>query len=188
MGRSLRFLAPLIIFVGLALLLVWGLGSDPHKVPSPLVGKPVPKFELPTLKDPSRTVTDQDLLGKVSLVNVWGSWCVSCRAEHGELMRIAQEDGFQIVGLNWKDETADAIGMLRRYGDPYAYSAYDYSGRAGIDWGVYGAPETFIVDRQGTIRYKQIGPITEQVWRETLRPLVETLKTEGHGKSGQSES
>lgn len=188
MGRSLRFLIPLIIFVGLALLLVWGLGSDPRKVPSPLVGKPVPKFELPTLKDPRRTVTDQDLLGKVSLVNVWGSWCVSCRAEHGELMRIAQEDGFQIVGLNWKDETADAIGMLRRYGDPYAYSAYDYSGRAGIDWGVYGAPETFIVDRQGTIRYKQIGPITEQVWRETLRPLVETLKTEGHGKSGQSES
>ena len=188
MGKSIRFLAPLVIFIGLALLLIWGLGSDPRKVPSPLVGKPVPKYELPTLKDPSRIVTDQDLLGKVTLVNVWGSWCYSCRAEHGELMRIAREEGFQIVGLNWKDETADAIGMLRRYGDPYTYSAYDFSGRAGIDWGVYGAPETFVVDREGMIRYKQIGPITQQVWQETLRPLVDELNGDGHGDASQTGS
>lgn len=183
MGRSIRFLIPLIVFIGLVLLLVWGLGSDPRKVPSPLVGKPVPPYELPTLKDPNRMVSDRDLLGKVTLVNVWGSWCYSCRAEHGELMRIAREGGFQIVGLNWKDETADAVGMLRRFGDPYVYSAYDRSGRAGIDWGVYGAPETFVVDRQGMIRYKQIGPISEHVWQETLRPLVEELKAEGQGES-----
>jgi cytochrome c biogenesis protein CcmG/thiol:disulfide interchange protein DsbE len=165
--------------VALVALLFFGLGTDPRKVPSPLVGKPVPQFSLPTLQDPKSTVSDADLRGQVSLVNVWFSTCVSCRAEHRQLMAIAKESGAQIVGLNWKEENrADALRMLRQFGNPYHVVAYDEDGRVGIDWGVYGAPETFIVDRKGTIRYKQIGPIDQTVWEQTLKPIVEQLKAE----------
>jgi cytochrome c biogenesis protein CcmG/thiol:disulfide interchange protein DsbE len=178
-AKSLRFLVPLALFVALAALLFFGLGTDPRKVPSPLVGKPVPQFSLPTLQDPKRTVSDADLRGQISLVNVWFSTCVSCRAEHRQLMAIAKESGAQIVGLNWKEENrADALRMLRQFGNPYHVVAYDEDGRVGIDWGVYGAPETFIVDRKGTIRYKQIGPIDQTVWEQTLKPIVEQLKAE----------
>jgi cytochrome c biogenesis protein CcmG/thiol:disulfide interchange protein DsbE len=176
MNRSVRFLLPLLIFAGIAAFLFRGLGMDPRKVPSPLVGKPAPAFSLPELRDPERTVSDQDLKGKVSLVNVWATWCVSCRAEHDELMKVSREDGIQIVGLNYKDERNEALQWLRRYGNPYAMNAFDREGRVGIDWGVYGTPETFLVDREGIIRYKQIGPINRQVWEETLRPLVQELK------------
>lgn len=178
MGKSLRFLLPLALFAGLVALLFFGLGTDPRKVPSPLVGKPVPTFTLPTLQDPKRTVSDADLRGQVSLVNVWFSTCVSCRAEHRELMAIAKASGVQIVGLNWKDDKAEALQMLRQFGNPYRVIAFDEDGRVGIDWGVYGAPETFVVDRKGTIRYKQIGPIDQQVWEQTLRPIVDQLKAE----------
>jgi cytochrome c biogenesis protein CcmG/thiol:disulfide interchange protein DsbE len=178
-AKSLRFLVPLALFVALAALLFFGLGTDPRRVPSPLVGKPVPQFSLPTLQDPKRTVSDADLRGQISLVNVWFSTCVSCRAEHRQLMAIAKESGAQIVGLNWKEENrADALRMLRQFGNPYHVVAYDEDGRVGIDWGVYGAPETFIVDRKGTIRYKQIGPIDQTVWEQTLKPIVEQLKAE----------
>jgi cytochrome c biogenesis protein CcmG, thiol:disulfide interchange protein DsbE len=178
MPKSLRALLPLALFAALAALLYFGLGTDPRKVPSPLVGKPVPQFTLPTLQDPQRTVSDADLRGQVSLVNVWFSTCVSCRAEHRQLMAIAKESGVQIVGLNWKDDKPDALQMLRQFGNPYHVIAFDQDGRVGIDWGVYGAPETFIIDRKGTIRYKQIGPIDQTVWRETLRPIVDQLKAE----------
>jgi cytochrome c biogenesis protein CcmG/thiol:disulfide interchange protein DsbE len=179
MPKSLRGLLPLALFAVLVALLFFGLGTDPRKVPSPLVGKPVPKFTLPTLQDPNRTVSDADLYGQVSLVNVWFSSCVSCRAEHRQLMAIAKESGVQIVGLNWKEaDRADALQMLRQFGNPYHIVAFDEDGRVGIDWGVYGAPETFVVDRKGTIRYKQIGPIDQKVWDETLRPIVDQLKAE----------
>jgi cytochrome c biogenesis protein CcmG/thiol:disulfide interchange protein DsbE len=178
MSKSLRFLLPLALFVALVALLFFGLGTDPRKVPSPLVGKPVPQFTLPTLQDPKRTVSDADLRGRVSLVNVWFSTCVSCRAEHRQLMAIAKESGVQIVGLNWKDDKPDALQMLRQFGNPYHVVAFDEDGRVGIDWGVYGAPETFIIDRKGVIRYKQIGPIDQAVWQETLRPIVDQLKAE----------
>jgi cytochrome c biogenesis protein CcmG/thiol:disulfide interchange protein DsbE len=179
MSKSLKALVPLVLFLGLAALLFYGLGTDPRKVPSPLVGKPAPEFSLPALLDPGRTVSSADLEGKVTLLNVWFSSCVSCRAEHRELMRIAREGGFQIVGLNWKDDKGAAIQMLRQFGNPYSLIAVDEAGRVGIDWGVYGAPETFVVDPEGIIRYKQIGPIDQEVWEQTLRPLVEKIKAEG---------
>jgi cytochrome c biogenesis protein CcmG/thiol:disulfide interchange protein DsbE len=179
MPKSMRALLPLALFAALVALLFFGLGTDPRKVPSPLVGKPVPKFTLPTLQDPSRTVSDADLRGQVSLVNVWFSTCVSCRAEHRQLMAIAKESGVQIVGLNWKEgDRGDALAMLRQFGNPYHVVAFDEDGRVGIDWGVYGAPETFVIDRKGTIRYKQIGPIDQTVWEQTLRPIVDQLKAE----------
>jgi len=178
MPKSIRGLLPLALFAALVALLFFGLTTDPRKVPSPLVGKPVPKFTLPTLQDPNRTVSDTDLRGQVSLVNVWFSTCVSCRAEHRELMAIAKSSGVQIFGFNWKDDKAGALQMLRQFGNPYHVIAFDEDGRVGIDWGVYGAPETFVIDRLGTIRYKQIGPIDQKVWEETLRPIVDQLKAE----------
>jgi len=180
MSKSLKALVPLVLFLGLVALLFYGLGTDPRKVPSPLVGKPAPEFSLPALLDPDRTVSSADLAGKVTLLNVWFSSCVSCRAEHRELMRIAREGGVQIVGLNWKDDKGAAIQMLRQFGNPYSLIAVDEAGRVGIDWGVYGAPETFVVDPEGIIRYKQIGPIDQEVWEQTLRPLVEKIKEEDH--------
>ena len=179
MSKYLKALVPLVLFLGLVALLFYGLGTDPRKVPSPLVGKPAPEFSLPALLDPDRTVSSADLDGKVTLLNVWFSSCVSCRAEHRELMRIAREGGVQIVGLNWKDDKGAAIQMLRQFGNPYSLIAVDEAGRVGIDWGVYGAPETFVVDPEGIIRYKQIGPIDQEVWEQTLRPLVEKIKAEG---------
>jgi cytochrome c biogenesis protein CcmG, thiol:disulfide interchange protein DsbE len=178
MSKSLKALVPLVLFLGLVALLFYGLGTDPRKVPSPLVGKPAPAFSLPALLDPGRTVSNADMEGKVTLLNVWFSSCVSCRAEHRELMRIAREGGVQIVGLNWKDDKEAAIQMLRQFGNPYSLIAVDEAGRVGIDWGVYGAPETFVVDPEGIIRYKQIGPIDQEVWEQTLRPLVEQIKGE----------
>jgi len=179
MSKSLRFLLPLILFIGLAALLVYGLGTDPSKVPSPLIGKPAPQFSLPDLTDSARTVSTEDLQGKVSLVNVWASWCSSCRAEHASLMALSSNPDFQIVGLNWKDDANDATAVLQMSGNPYAMIAYDPDNKVGIDWGVYGAPETFVVDQHGIIRYKQIGPIDKTVWDKTLAPLIAKLKAEG---------
>ena len=177
MNKSVKFLTPLILFVGLAALLFYGLKLDPRKVPSPLVGKPAPQFSLPALQDPNRMVSDAEFKGKISLVNVWASWCVSCRAEHAELMKLSREEqDIQIMGLNWKDDPNDATRMLRTFGDPYVVSAFDPDNKVGIHWGVYGAPETFIVDFEGIIRYKHIGPIDRKVWEQTLRPLVQKIK------------
>ena len=174
MGKSVKFLIPLCLFGALVALLFFGLGTDPRKVPSPLVGKPAPEFTLPVLNDPARTVSQDDLKGKVSLVNVWASWCVSCRAEHEELMRLSRELGkVQILGLNWKDDAADAMRMLRLSGDPYLVSAYDPENTVGIHWGVYGAPETFLVDRDGIICYKKIGPVGPDTWETELAPTVD---------------
>jgi cytochrome c biogenesis protein CcmG/thiol:disulfide interchange protein DsbE len=179
MGKSVRYLLPLVLFAGLVALLVFGLGNDPREVPSPLIGKPVPEFTLPELTDPGRSVSDADLKGTISLVNVWASWCASCRAEHQALMALSEIPDFQIVGLNWKDEASTALQVLRLTGNPYDMNGYDPDNTVGIDWGVYGAPETFIVDQQGIIRYKHIGPIDRKVWEEKLEPLVAQLKAEG---------
>lgn len=173
------FLVPLAIFAALVALLVFGLGNDPRKVPSPLVGKPVPAFSLPDLLDPTRTVTDADLRGQVSLVNVWASWCPSCRQEHAALLVLSELPGFQIIGLNWKDEGDQARTVLRLTGNPYDRNAYDPDNTVGLDFGVYGAPETFVVDPDGIIRYKHIGPIDAKVWEETLKPLIEKIRAEG---------
>jgi len=168
-----RALIPLGIFLALAALLFYGLGLNPREIPSPLVDKPAPDFALASLKDPNLTLTKDLLRGKVSLVNVWASWCPSCRQEHAELMRIARENDVQIIGLNWKDNRPEALQMLQRFGDPYSEIIYDPDNKTGIDWGVYGAPETFVVDGEGIIRHKRIGPIDQQVWESEIRPIIE---------------
>lgn len=172
-----RALIPLGIFLVLAALLFYGLRLDPRKVPSPLVDKPAPSFALQSLKDPNQTLTQDILLGKVSLANVWASWCPSCRQEHGELLRIAREHDVQVIGFNWKDTRPEALQMLRQYGDPYSIILFDPENRAGIDWGVYGAPETFVIDGKGIIRHKRIGPIDRAVWESEILPIVEQYRT-----------
>jgi cytochrome c biogenesis protein CcmG/thiol:disulfide interchange protein DsbE len=174
----MRYLAPLVIFGALLALLAVGLNRDPRLVPSPLVGKPAPTFQLSELRNDARTLTQEDLKGQVSLLNVWATWCVSCRAEHAVLMDIARRGDVPIYGLNYKDERRAALRWLDRLGDPYVANAYDPDGRLGIDLGVYGTPETFVLDEAGTIAYKHVGPITPSVWQETLSPLIQQLQQE----------
>ncbi len=148
-SSTTRYLVPLGIFLALVALLYFGLSLDPSKVPSPLVGKPAPAFTLESLREPGQKISEDVLQGQVSLVNVWASWCPSCRQEHAELVRIGKEAGVQMIGFNWKDERPAALEMLTRFGDPYQVIVYDPDNKAGINWGVYGAPETFVVDARG---------------------------------------
>ena len=173
-----RFL-PIIIFLLLAVLLGIGLTLDPKKVPSPLIGKAAPAFELPRLKQPEEKLGTDSFRGKVTLLNVWATWCVSCRAEHEVLTAIAKTGKVDIYGLNYKDKREDAIKWLQVYGDPYVASAFDADGRVGIDWGVYGTPETFVIDKQGIIRHKVIGPVTVEIWQQELLPLINKLEQTG---------
>ncbi len=173
-----RYLVPLGIFLVLVVFLAVGLNLNPREVPSPLIDKPAPAFELPLVKDPERMIGLADLKSDVSLFNVWASWCVSCRQEHPLLVELARRKLVAIYGLNYKDIREDALNWLRRLGDPYTASAFDADGRVGLDWGVYGVPETFVVDRQGIIRYKHIGPLTPQAWEMTLLPVIERLRKE----------
>jgi cytochrome c biogenesis protein CcmG/thiol:disulfide interchange protein DsbE len=177
MARHLRYLVPLAIFALLVALLYRGLSLDPKLVPSPLVDKPMPGFTLTRLDDPAVTISDADLKGKVSLLNVWATWCVSCRQEHEVLVQLAQTGQVDIYGLNYKDNRADAQRWLAQLGNPYIANAFDSDGRVGIDWGVYGAPETFIIDREGIIRHKHIGPITIEILNEEILPIVARLKS-----------
>jgi cytochrome c biogenesis protein CcmG/thiol:disulfide interchange protein DsbE len=178
MPRFVRYLLPLAIFVVLAAFLYRGLSLDPKKVPSPLVGKPAPAFSLPTLNDPASSMSQTDFAGKVSLFNVWATWCVSCRAEHQVLMALARSGKVDIYGLNYKDTRSEARRWLQNLGDPYVANAFDQDGRVGINWGVYGTPETFVIDHEGIIRYKHIGPISEKDMNEVILPLVEQLRSE----------
>lgn len=174
----LRYLVPLVLFIALLIFLGIGLKLDPRTVPSPLVGKPAPRFELPRLHALDRSVTPDDFKGKVWVLNVWASWCASCRVEHPVLNRWAQSDHVLLVGLNYKDQTPDALLWLQQLGNPYAVSLVDADGRAGIDWGVYGVPETFVIDKRGTIRYKHIGSVSMGDVERTLKPLVLRLQEE----------
>lgn len=171
-----KFLIPLIAFLVLVGFLAVGLHLKPSEVPSPLIGKPAPEFSLPRLSDPGKSFSPADMKGQVWLLNVWASWCVACKQEHPVLMDLAKMNLLPIVGLDYKDQRDPALEFLRRGGDPYLLSAVDESGRVGIDYGVYGVPETFLIDKQGIIRYKHIGPITPQSLREKILPLVEQLK------------
>jgi cytochrome c biogenesis protein CcmG/thiol:disulfide interchange protein DsbE len=179
MPPFVRYLTPLVLFLALAALLYKGLALNPREVPSPLIGKPTPEFTLPELKDTSRQLSHSDFLGKVSLLNVWATWCVSCRAEHPLLMQLARQ-GVIIYGLDYKDSREDAKRWLQRFGDPYVANAFDADGRVGIDWGVYGTPETFVIDQHGIIRHKHIGPLTEEAIQGEILPLIRQLK-EGKG-------
>lgn len=168
-----RFM-PLIIFGAMVVLLAIGLTLNPRLVPSPLIDKPAPVFELPLLfKEGS--FSNEDLLGHVTLVNVWASWCFACRQEH-EVVKNLARSGVRIIGLNYKDESADAKNWLARLGNPYQVVAVDYDGRIAIDWGVYGAPETFLIDKEGIIRHKVIGPLSDQDNYEALIAVMQTLK------------
>jgi cytochrome c biogenesis protein CcmG/thiol:disulfide interchange protein DsbE len=171
-----RRFAPLALFALLAVLLGVGLTLKPREVPSPFIGKAAPAFSLPLLSDKSKTFTPASMQGRVWLLNVWASWCAPCREEHPLLVAIAREEKVAIVGLNYKDDTRNAQEWLLRLGDPYLMTAVDADGRAGIDWGVYGVPETFIVDAAGVVRHKVVGPLTQQVWAREVKPLLQQLQ------------
>lgn len=170
-----RFLLPLALFVGLVVFLAIGLGRDPHEVPSPLINKPAPAFQLPQLHESTKTFSAQEMRGKVWLLNVWASWCVSCREEHSLLLNLARSAEVPLYGLNYKDQRNDAIAWLEELGNPYLISAADLDGRVGIDYGVYGAPETYLIDRDGVIRFKHVGPLTPEVIQGKVLPLARDL-------------
>jgi len=168
-----RYLAPIIVFALLIPVFIIGLTRDPSELPSPFIDNPAPAFSLPSLKEPSRTVGSSDYTGQPALINVWATWCVGCRQEHGFLMELAASDTIPIYGINWRDNRPDAIDWLRQLGDPYEFSAYDQDGRVGIDWGVYGAPETFLLDAGGIVLHKHLGPLTAEIWARDFIPLIE---------------
>lgn len=172
-----RFLVPLGIFIVMVAFLAIGLGLNPREIPSPLINKPAPAFLLPQLHQPDTTFSQQDMKGKVWLLNIWASWCVSCRQEHPVLMDLAKSNAVPIYGLNYKDRREDALAWLKQFGDPYVLSIADRDGRVGIDFGVYGVPETFVIDKEGAIRYKQIGPVTPEALRDKILPLVKALQS-----------
>lgn len=171
-----RYLLPLGVFIVIAGFLFYGLNLNPRELPSPLIGKPAPAFHLAELQAPEKAFTPADMAGKVWLMNVWASWCVSCRAEHPVLVALSRRNLVPVVGLNYKDQPADAKAWLDELGNPYVLSVSDIDGRAGIDFGVYGVPETFVIDARGVVRYKHIGPVTEDALRDKILPLVEQLR------------
>lgn len=171
-----KYLLPLVLFVVLGVFLAIGLKLNPKEIPSPLIDKPAPAFVLPTLADPQQTLSAQALRGQVWLLNVWASWCVSCREEHPILVELSRRKLIPIIGLNYKDESQAASQWLQQFGNPYTASVMDSDGRVGIDYGVYGVPETFVIDQQGVIRYKFTGPITPADIEQRLLPLIQQLK------------
>lgn len=179
MNRYLRYSIPLVIFAVIAAFLFKGLGMNPREIPSPLIGKRIPEFSLPSLEQADTMISDKDLLGNVYLLNVWATWCISCRAEHPTLIELARTGKVDFVGLIWKDERSKADVWLKQLGNPYLVNIFDEKGRTAIDLGVYGAPETFLVDSKGIIRFKYAGPITTDLFNGTILPLVEQLKSEG---------
>jgi len=171
----MRFIVPLAIFIVLVVVLAVGLKLDPRYVPSPLIDKPAPEFTLTRLADPAAQVARQDLLGRPLLLNVWASWCSACRIEHPLLVELARREQVEIIGLNYKDTREDAAAWLKAHGDPYRDSIFDPEGKLGLDLGVYGVPETFVIDAAGVIRYKQVGPLTPEVWQQEIKPLLARL-------------
>ncbi|MGH8188847.1 MAG: DsbE family thiol:disulfide interchange protein [Steroidobacteraceae bacterium] len=173
-----RYLVPVGVFAALVAFLYFGLGRDKETLPSPLIGKPAPIFELPRVDDPAQKISNRDFAGKPYVLNVWGTWCVGCRQEHDTLLEIARRAEVPLVGLDWNDNLTMAQRWLRELGDPYVVSAYDGEGRSAIDWGVYGAPETFLVDAKGIIIQKYVGPLTLDIWERDFVPLIKRSGTE----------
>lgn len=174
-----KFLVPLVLFLLLAGFLAYGLKLNPREVPSPLVGKPAPTFRVAQLRDPQASFALEEMRGKVWLLNVWASWCVSCRQEHPVLIELQRSGIVPVVGLNYKDTREDALAYLTRHGDPYSVIAVDPEGKVGFEYGVYGTPETFLIDAQGVIRYKHIGPLTRDTLDRVLRPKIAELSRAG---------
>ena len=175
-GRSILVFLPLTVTAALAIVLAWGLTQDPSNLPSTLIGKAVPDFDLPPVQGRLLGLSSGDLKGEVSLVNVFASWCVACREEHPLLMKLAAQGTVPLHGLNYKDQPDDAAQWLNSLGDPYTRTGADISGRVAIDWGVYGVPETFVVGADGLIVYKHIGPVNKEVLAKIILPLVESLR------------
>ncbi len=176
MTLNKSLLIPLGVFVGLVILLALGFGlRDPHFLPSQLIDKPFPVFSLAELSNPERTISTDDVDGEISLVNVWATWCAACLVEHPELVRISREEGVRVIGVNYNDESIKARAWLARHGNPYAFTIVDNAGTLAIDLGVYGAPETFVVDADGVIRYRHVGAVTNDVWNDTLAPVIALL-------------
>lgn len=177
MNKLIRFI-PLILFVLLGVVLYRGLFLNPQELPSALVGKPVPQFQLTKLLDESQVVTNEDLKGDIILLNVWATWCAYCKYEHPYLMNLARNPNLKIYGLNYKDERVAATQYLAEYKDPYVFSVFDETGKLGLDLGVYAAPETFVIDHKGIIRMRYAGPIDGNVWRLEFAPLIATIQSE----------
>lgn len=171
----MRFILPFVVFVVLSVFLYIGLGRDPREVPSPLIDKPAPTFSLPLLYDTKKQFTTEDMKGQVWLMNVWASWCGACKDEHPVLMDLSSKNIVPVLGLNYKDKREDGLAVLRKSGDPYALTIIDADGKVGFDYGVYGVPETYVIDKQGVIRDKIIGAVTSQNLRERILPLVAEL-------------
>jgi cytochrome c biogenesis protein CcmG/thiol:disulfide interchange protein DsbE len=175
----LRFWLVIAGFMVLVGLLAVGLRLDPREVPSPLIGKPAPAFELPLLQQPDKSFSEKDMLGTVWVMNVWASWCPPCLVEHPVVSELARSGIVPVVGLNYKDAREDALPWLKRNGDPFKVIAFDAAGRIAIDYGVYGVPETYVIDRKGIIRYKRVGPLTPEIIENKVRPLIEELAKRG---------
>jgi len=173
--KSLRFIIPLGLFALLVFFLWRGLALDPRKVPSPLIDKPAPAFALTRLDDAAKTIARDDMLGKAWMLNVWASWCVACREEHPTLVAFSRTKAVPLIGLNYKDTRPEGLSWLSRFGDPYDASIFDQDGRVGIDFGVYGVPETFVIDKKGVIRFKHIGPLTPEIVQTRIQPLLKAL-------------
>lgn len=171
-----KFLIPLILFIGLVVFLAIGLNRDPQEIPSPLINKVAPAFEIAQLADSNKTFSPASMKGQVWILNVWASWCVACREEHPVLVELAKSQEAPVIGLDYKDKREDALAMLARQGNPYLLSAFDANGRVGIDYGVYGVPETYIIDKAGVIRFKHIGPLTMNILNQKIYPVLSELK------------
>ena len=171
-----RFILPFVIFMIVAIFLFVGLGLNPHEVPSPLVGKPAPAFSLPQLHEPDKQFSLQDMKGKVWLFNVWASWCTACEYEHPLFMELSRRNLVPLYGMDYKDKREDGEAWLRKHGNPYTLVVSDAEGRVGIDYGVYGVPETYVIDKQGVIQHKHIGAVTPKILDETILPLVKELQ------------
>ena len=170
-----KLMLPLVLFLVLAGFLFVGLSRDPREVPSPLIGKPAPAFAAPTLADAAKQLRKEDLLGKPWVLNVWASWCGACREEHPVLVQWSREQKVTLIGLNYKDQRGDGLAWLGQLGNPYTDSLFDPQGKIGIDYGVYGVPETFVIDAAGVVRMKHIGPVTPEVLRDKIEPLLRSL-------------
>jgi cytochrome c biogenesis protein CcmG/thiol:disulfide interchange protein DsbE len=170
-----RFLLPLVAVLILIPILILGLRSDPSELPSQYIGKPAPEFSLPTLEDPAKTLSTDDLKGQISLVNIWATWCGGCRTEHGFLMELARNKTIPIYAIDWRDNRPDALRFLEELGSPYVASGFDEDGRVGIDWGAYGAPETFLISAEGTVVYRFTGPLNRMLWEQEFVPRIAEL-------------
>ena len=169
----MRFAIPIVVFLLLVVVFSFGLFNDPRELPSPFLGEQAPTFEVPSLTEPERTVGSTAYAGEMALVNVWATWCVGCRQEHAFLMQLDAAGAIPIYGINWRDNRPEALRWLEQLGDPYVFSAFDADGRVGIDWGVYGAPETFLISPDGIVLHKHLGPLTQAVWDSDFVPLIE---------------